>query len=128
MTFYEAQLWKINKTFPSAQVAELILRAKMYMEQNCGKDLTLDRLATEACMSKFHFVRVFRKFYGRTPYQYLTTIRMQKAARALKANASVIDACLEAGFDSTTTFARRFRMSAGAAPSQFARRRSKEQY
>ncbi|HMJ67357.1 MAG TPA: AraC family transcriptional regulator [Cyclobacteriaceae bacterium] len=125
MTFYETQLWKIRKAFPSDEVCDRIGKAVKFMDENYGSGITLDQLASEACMSKFHFVRVFRKLHGRTPYQYLTSTRMRQAASALRANLTVTHACYDAGFDSTTTFASRFRKSVGVAPSQYARRWSK---
>ncbi|WP_431216430.1 helix-turn-helix domain-containing protein [Puia sp. P3] len=49
----------------------------------CG-EISLDQLAAEACLSKYHFLRLFRGAYGLSPYQYIQHLRIEKAISLLR--------------------------------------------
>ena len=59
------------------------VRAKLFIDANFASDIDLDKIADEACFSKFHFVRLFKSIYGRTPHQYLTDVRIEQAKEYL---------------------------------------------
>lgn len=83
----------------------------------------LDQLAALACMSKYHFLRRFRRAFGITPHQYLLRQRLQRAARGLlESRAPVATLAFEAGFGDLSTFNAQFRASFGTTPGRFRRR------
>jgi AraC family transcriptional regulator len=83
-------------------------------------ELSLTTLATESGYSKRHFLRSFRAKTGRTPYQYVLDLRLEKARRLmLKPHLSLIDIALECGFANHAHFTRAFRQRLGVQPSQF---------
>ena len=85
--------------------------------------LDLDTLAAIAAMSKFHFLRVFRRSIGMTPYQFLLGLRLRRAAgRLLASSAAVAAMAFESGFGDLSTFNATFRQCFGMSPSQFRRR------
>ncbi len=90
----------------------------------CG-EISLDQLAAEACISKYHFLRLFRSVYGLSPYQYIQHLRLEKA-RVLLANSiiSVTDLAGLLGFDNSQSFSRLFYQRVGLYPTQY-RLRSK---
>lgn len=93
-----------------------------YADEHFADPLDLEALAGRAFMSKYHFLRVFRRAAGVTPYQYLLNVRMRHAAVALrKGTAPVATVALDAGFGDLSTFSNQFRRVFGASPRSFQR-------
>jgi AraC family transcriptional regulator len=90
----------------------------------CG-EISLDQLAAEASLSKYHFLRLFRTTYGLSPYQYIQHLRIEKA-RVLLADSdlSITDLAGLLGFDNSQSFSRLFSQRMGLYPTQY-RLRSK---
>jgi AraC family transcriptional regulator len=77
-------------------------------------------MAAVAGMSKYHFLRVFRRQTGVTPHQYLISARLRRAALALTSSRRpVLEIALDAGFGDLSTFNRRFRVTFGLTPTQY---------
>lgn len=95
------------------------VRAKLFIDANFASNIDLDKIADEACFSKFHFVRLFRSIYGRTPHQYLTHIRIEKAKEYLDDGQTIAFACFNVGFDSISSFTGLFKRRTGRTPRQF---------
>ena len=90
----------------------------------CG-GISLDQLAAEACLSKYHFLRLFRMAHGLSPYQYIQHLRLEKA-RVLLADSviPITDLAGLLGFDNSQSFSRLFYQRMGLYPTQY-RLRSK---
>lgn len=100
-----------------------VSRAVRHMESHCEDALDLDALAGIAAVSKFHFLRVFRRSIGMTPYQFLLGLRLRRAAGRLLASPDPVSAvAFESGFGDLSTFNATFRQCFGASPSQFRKR------
>jgi AraC family transcriptional regulator len=84
-----------------------------------SKNPDLDELARISCLSKFHFLRLFKIAYGQTPHQFITDLKITKAKQLLKVNSEVGAIAHQLGFDTTSTFSRSFRNRTGVYPSQF---------
>jgi len=79
--------------------------------------LTLDHLASVACLSPNHFIRTFRQAYGQSPHQYLVTRRLERAALLLtRTGRPVTDICYSVGFESPGSFSWLFRKRYGMSP------------
>jgi AraC family transcriptional regulator len=50
-----------------------------YIHGHYSEDITLDQLSSVAAMSKYHFLRCFKKATGKTPFEFLRELRLQKA-------------------------------------------------
>jgi AraC family transcriptional regulator len=85
----------------------------------CG-EISLDQLAAEACISKYHFLRLFRMAYGLSPYQYIQHLRLEKA-RALLTDSviPITDLAGLLGFDNSQSFSRLFFQRTGLYPTQY---------
>ena len=71
-------------------------------------------------MSRYHFLRVFRRLTGMTPYQYLISARMRRAALGLASTRRpVLDIARDSGFGDLSTFNHRFRATFGRTPTQY---------
>jgi AraC-like DNA-binding protein len=95
------------------------VRAKLFIDENFASAIDLNKIADEACFSKFHFVRLFKQIYGRTPHQYLTDVRVEKAKAYLDDGQTVAYACFKVGFDSVSSFTGLFKRRTGKTPKQF---------
>lgn len=92
-----------------------------YIDANLEGDLSVDALSRIANFSKFHFHRQFAAYVGVPVARYVQLMRLRRAAHRLASQESctVLDAALDAGFDSPEAFSRAFKRSFGMAPSAF---------
>ncbi|MDR7022146.1 AraC family transcriptional regulator [Aeromonas salmonicida] len=98
-----------------------VLRA---LEQD--PDLSIEALADRACLSLYHFHRVFTAVAGETPGEMCRRLRMQRAAWQLcYTDASVTTIALGAGLASSQAFAKAFRRHYGCTPGAFRRDKRK---
>jgi AraC family transcriptional regulator len=96
------------------RIAEALRR----IEAEPDEPVTISRLAHDAAMSPYHFLRTFNAVSGVTPYQFVLTQRLKHAAVRLRRTTEPISAvAYEAGFNDLSTFNRRFRRIMGMAPS-----------
>ncbi len=96
-------------------------RVTNYARAHVSDALSLDALADIACLSKFHFSRVFAGHFGESPSQFLARVRLELAARRLvyMRERSITQVAMDCGFSGSDTFARSFRARFGSAPSAF---------
>ena len=81
---------------------------------------TLAEWSAIACMSRFHFLRLFKQRFGLTPRQYLIDLRLERASRQLRdSGLSILDIALECGFASASQFAHAFRRRFGCTPREW---------
>ncbi|RYY94659.1 MAG: AraC family transcriptional regulator [Chitinophagaceae bacterium] len=77
-------------------------------------------LAQIACLSRFHYLRLFGQAYGCTPYRYAQGLRLQKACDLLRhSNLSVADIGYALGFENPQSFSRLFAQRHRVYPAQF---------
>lgn len=105
--------------YPRIYLYRRIVQAKLFIEKYYAEKIDLDNISDEACFSKFHFIRLFKSVYQKTPHQYLTSIRIDKAQLFLQEGKSVRDACFLVGFDSISTFSGLFKKEVGISPAQY---------
>ena len=106
----------------SAQDARRVSRALRHIEEHSAEPLDLDRLASVAASSKFHFLRIFRRSVGLTPHQFLLSTRLRRAALRLISTPDAVSAiAYETGFGDLSTFNAAFRDRFGANPLAFRR-------
>lgn len=94
-------------------------RARDLMDREYASPLDVPTMARAALMSPAHFSRRFRSAYGETPYSYLMTRRIERAASLLRQGMSVTDTCMAVGCTSLGSFSSRFTEIVGETPSQY---------
>ena len=105
---------------PGAREARRVIEAIRLVDKDSARPVRLRDLAAAAGMSKYHFLRVFRRLAGVTPYQYLLSARMRRAALALASSRRpVLEIALDAGFGDLSTFNHRFCAAFGKTPTQY---------
>jgi AraC family transcriptional regulator len=95
-----------------------------WMAEHVAEDFSLDRLAAQAGLSKFHFQRLFKRAVGVSPARYHINQRMNLARQLLReTKKSVVDVALEVGYADPSHFAKLFRRESGLSPSDYRRHR-----
>jgi len=98
-----------------------IRRARRLMDDSYMQDLTLDRLADAAGLSRYYFLRAFRREVGVTPHAYLTGRRIAAAKRLLAGAEPLSAVALACGFYDQSHFSRSFKGCTGVTPGQYRR-------
>ena len=120
MTFYEKELNRLRGIIYSNQgQLNSVVSIKNYIENNYDVDLNLDLLSKIQCISKYHLIRLFKKYYGQTPRQYLIDRRIEQAKILLKNGKSVSETCYTVGFESLGSFSTLFKTKVNLSPSEF---------
>ena len=102
-------------------------RARDRIDREYAAALDVATLARTAYMSSAHFSRSFRGAYGETPYSYLMTRRIERAAALLRrGDMSVTEACFAVGCTSLGSFSTRFTTIMGLTPSAYRARDHRE--
>jgi AraC family transcriptional regulator len=105
---------------PTGRETRLVVEAIRLVEADAARPLELKEMAAAAGMSKYHFLRVFRRLTGVTPHRYLISARLRRAALALASSRRpVIAVALDAGFGDLSTFNKTFRAVYGLTPTQY---------
>lgn len=91
-----------------------------YIYSNLQEIIELDDLANVACLSKFHFLRLFKHFFKQTPHQFINNIRVRKAQHLLiKTTIPIIEIAFCLGFEHLSSFTRMFTKSVGISPQMY---------
>ncbi|MFL1379562.1 helix-turn-helix transcriptional regulator [Nocardiopsis protaetiae] len=95
-------------------------RVRDRIDREYARPLNVEELARGAHMSAGHLGRRFRQAYGESPYSYLMTRRIERAAALLRhGDLSVTEVCFTVGCSSLGTFSTRFTELFGMSPSAY---------
>src|SRR5215510_15511918 len=98
-------------------------RAREFIDHCYNHPLSLDQISEKACFSRYHFLRLFRQAFNKTPHQYLIERRIEKAKELLGSeDIRVTDVCFEVGFQSLGSFSSLFHKYVGDAPATYRQR------
>ena len=90
------------------------------------KKLTIDEIADEVGLSKYHFSREFKKVTGLTIVSYINIVRCRNAEKLLIKNEySVHDIAVKCGYENDSYFSKTFKKHMGMLPSEYVFRNSK---
>lgn len=82
--------------------------------------ISLQDMSRVAYVSPFHFNRVFHQITGLPPNKFISAMRLDEAKRLLlNTNLSITDICFDVGYNSLSTFTRRFTERVGLGPREF---------
>jgi len=123
MTFYQKEIHRIRSIcFSNKGQLETVIGIRNFIDNNFEKELNLDLLSHIRYTSKFHLLRLFKKYYGLTPYQYLTYRRIEESKNNLKKGKSVSETCFLVGYGSPCSFSTLFKSKIGVTPIEFQKR------
>jgi AraC family transcriptional regulator len=94
-----------------------------YIGQHVDEELSLEELCQIACLSKYHFHRLFTAYVGASLQSYIKWLRLKRAANQLvnHKERAIINVALGAGYETHESFSRAFKLVCGKTPSQFRR-------
>lgn len=99
-----------------------LFRVLDYIDRHLEGALTLESLASVACLSRFHFARAFKQAVGQSPLRYVIARRLERAkALLIEGDAPLVEIALALRFSSQANFTRAFKQSAGMAPGLYRR-------
>ncbi|CDY76646.1 transcriptional regulator, AraC type; possible DNA gyrase inhibitor [Caballeronia glathei] len=107
---------KLNERFYETRLSSVV----EYIHDHLDDDLDLNRLAEIACLSPYHWHRIYHAFYGETAAATVRRLRLHRAANELVRSASPLDTIGQrAGYSSVQAFSRAFQASYRMPPAQF---------
>ena len=99
---------------------ERIKKVLIYIHTNLDEELSLEKLASIASFSPFHFHRVFRGMTGKSLAIYVRNLRLEKAALDLKQSSiSITDLAFNSGYETVESFTRAFKKQYKICPSNY---------
>jgi len=120
MTFYEKKIKQVkNVYFKNDKQIETVISTRNFINNNFDKNLNLESLSEIMSTSKYHLLRLFKKYYGLTPRQYLMDKRIEKSKENLINGMTVTETCFAVGFESLGSFSKLFKIKTGKSPSVF---------
>ena len=117
-----------NETFPNSACREdtvaahrrAVERVITTARGRLCEPISLHDMSRVAYLSAFHFNRVFHQITGLPPAKFISAMRLDQAKRLLlNTNLSITDICFEVGYNSLSTFTRRFTQRVGLGPREF---------
>ena len=118
----------INKIFIETYGDNIVSRADSnekidaiikYISNNIDKDLALDHVAAKFYISKYHLVRLFKKYTGFTLHRYILEKRLVLSKSLLREGKSVSETSLACGFKDYSNFIRSFKKSYNISPKKY---------
>lgn len=91
-----------------------------YLRANLAGQPSLDDLAAQARLSRFHFLRVFCRATGLPPHQYLLNLRIEQARALLRRGVSPAQVAARVGFADQSHLNRHFKRQVGCTPGRYA--------
>jgi AraC-like DNA-binding protein len=99
---------------------ESIRRSVKFIECHYFEQISLRDIADAACLSPYHFCRLFKRWLGTSCMKYLTNVRIEKAKQLLQdSSLSITQICFDIGFNDLTHFERVFKSQTGMTPSAY---------
>ncbi|MDR5860909.1 AraC family transcriptional regulator [Halomonas eurihalina] len=111
----------LDEDVSTGRTDKLLERAKTFIHAHAEHDISLEEISQAAHLSKYHFLRLFRRQFGITPHQYVLNCRINAARSALDAGHELNDVVGRYGFADLSHFNRRFKRIYGMTPRQYQR-------
>jgi len=120
MTTYQKKIASLKPIlFPNQEQLVVVIRLRKFINEHYDQKVNLDLLSEEHSISKYHMLRLFKRYFGQTPRQYLIDKRLEKSKELLQTTISVTETCFTVGFESVGSFSSLFKNKTGKTPSQY---------
>lgn len=114
----------INLKYMHNNVSQSVAICMQFIENNLTKKITLDELASTACINKFSLVKQFNKDIGQSPLNYVMNEKIKKAINMLYFSEDSVEIIAEnLGFINVSHFYQQFKNFTGKTP-MFYRKKS----
>ena len=123
MTNYLKEIERIKDTcYSNKAQLDTVIGTRHYINNHFDTELNLDFLSHVRFTSKFHLLRLFKRYYGQTPKKFLIDRRLEKSKELLISGQSITDTCFDIGFESPGSFSTLFKSTFGLTPTEFQKR------
>ena len=96
---------------------KIVLKKSLELINDCiDENISLDKLALNCNLSKYHFLRVFKKEMGLTPHSFIINERLNRANNLIQKGLTISEASLKVGFNDQSHFSRNFKKYFGYTP------------
>lgn len=113
---------KANENTHLAQHQQAMERAVTYLMEHYHETVPLELLAKEACLSVFHFSRIFKQSFDLTPHQFQIRYRIEKSKELMMFHRLSLSTIAEkVGYSNVHSFSKAFKQMEGVSPRQFVR-------
>lgn len=102
--------------------------AAEYLRINFNTRINIEDLARDMFLSRYYFIRLFKSYFGVSPYRYLTTYRINKAKELLLLNLTMDEVAQNCGFESPNNLNRIFKKNVGMTPTDFKKQYAASNY
>ena len=111
----------LQHAVPKNKVTDSRIEQTMaFVRKNISQHTDLNTLADIACLSKDHFIRMFKKEVGQTPTSYIIGKKIERAELMLVTTAlPVKQIAMSLGYDDIAYFNRQFKLKTGLTPLQY---------
>jgi AraC-like DNA-binding protein len=104
------------------ELYRMLVRGRAYLAGHYANGATVAKAAEAACMSPYHFNRLFRALFRETPGEYVMSLRLFEARRLLRTtDLGTGDIAFQVGLLQASSFSRLFRQRYGMTPSEYRR-------
>ena len=107
---------EFKKDLTNEEVFRSVLNAKSFIDENLTANLSLESIAIQTGISKYHFIRVFKSAFGISPYQYQKRKRLELAKLDLIKGNDIFFTAILYGFPDVPTFSKAFKQQFGQTP------------
>ena len=104
----------------SSLTESMVHTIRNYIFENLSEDISIDDLAFQTGLSKFYFLKEFKKYTGITPYQFMLKLKLEKAQELLRhTDKSLSEISYELSFSDQSHFTRAFANAFGESPKKY---------
>ncbi len=116
LLIHVSRLSEVEPEKKEAKYDPKIQQVLSYINENFIQELSVDALADQVFLSKYHFMRLFKAQTGTTVYAYVRQKRLMHAARMIREGVPAQKAAADSGFGDYSAFHRAFKDSFGISP------------
>jgi len=115
-----------GETMDSLENINAVQRMQAFIDANINRPITLHMLANTAGYSPWHAAKLFKELTGKSPFEYIRTLRLSRAAVRLRdEDVKIVDVAFDFVFDSHEGFTRAFSKQFGLTPQKFSKDKPK---